>query len=457
MSQEDKTMGFSEIAPSDVDYSGDEIEEVKQPKKLSFLREYKTVPKRENIPSYKAEQEKFRIIKDLSKDRKRKNIKQIKPETDIRSFKSVGFKEDLYESLVNLVLNHRSELKKMPSLMTEKGAQEFADKSNGQYRYKKVDLNNDNDPDLVLYNKAGQPVIINGYKIKSSDFGYINKFRSDNPTAKERAIAGGYNGWFDTQFGFEKADKPWKPNTVKNPKPADFEAIVNKGYKRVAKPKTKVNLYTLFTKLIAPIVKEYWDAVIGDPNNPSINPEIPKVIRPLNLYRILYILMVEQNIFQHYGPEKGWKNYAAMKKEISGNKVAQEQLLEDFIATFITNDKFNVDVKIIDYYLSEFKDDDGNSVSDYIIGADLFEKINKTFPKINWRKRASEFSEGQIRAFKADNEDFKTIVDRQVTALADTLKASQMFGGEVDAFSQNFDHKNISFDKNASSFLGTEN
>ena len=206
-------------------------------------------------------------------------------------------------------------------------------------------------------------------------------------------------------------------------------------------------MYTLFTKLIAPIVKEYFAALVSEG---QINPELEKIIRPLNLYRILYIVMVEHNIFQAYAGAKNWTDYAAMKKGITGNKEAQAKLLEDFIATYIKDDKFTVTINDINYYLSEFKEDDGALMFDHIVG-DVMDYVNQ-FP-LEWRKD-SNLSTADKRKWKGLNEELKEAVDLHVSRLADALRQSRMFGGIMPGISQEFDHGDKEFDANASSFLG---
>ena len=133
---------------------------------------------------------------DLKRGRSNLLVEDVGFQSDIRPVQPTGFNQSAYDSLVNLILNHKMELKKMPSLMTEEGAAKYAHRTRDAsgkalYRLKTDDLNGDGERDIVLYNRAGKPVIINGYKAKSSDFGAINAFHQLYPNEVLRKQVGG--------------------------------------------------------------------------------------------------------------------------------------------------------------------------------------------------------------------------------------------------------------------------
>ena len=236
--QESKTLQISELDPIEFDSSDDEekIQKSLAPPQRQKRGE-RVLPKsfRESkifdVPKYR--QEKVERKQPDFKGHVKTDIKKVPREIDVRTPGAVSYKEDLYDSLVNLVLNHRVELKKMPSLMSVEDAQKFAEKSNGQYRYKSVDLNEDGEPDIVLYNKAGQPVIINGYKAKASDFGYQNLFRKTHDTAKKRAEIGGYSEFINSKFGYKPGVHAWEAGTLTTENPVELEKIAQRGYRKI--------------------------------------------------------------------------------------------------------------------------------------------------------------------------------------------------------------------------------
>ena len=63
----------------------------------------------------------------------------------------------------------------------------------------------------MVYNKAGRPFIINGYKLKASDYGIRNKFYSQFPRSEDR-IGESMRKWTQEQAYDvdEDPDRPWR-------------------------------------------------------------------------------------------------------------------------------------------------------------------------------------------------------------------------------------------------------
>ena len=226
--------------------------------------------------------------KDLPKGNTNLNIKNLETAgyKDIREVPPSNYNDSVYDSLVNLILNHKMELKKMPSLMTAKGALEYAQKtvdSNGKklYRFRQDDLNGDGEPDIILYNKAGKPVIINGYKAKPSDFGLINQYRQLHPTESQRKQTGGLKGWVKEKYGFKEGEHAWDENTIENEDVEEFDLLAQRGYRKVPKPRTKKSFNAIFSGVVKDAVKAWWK-VFAD--GIGYSPEISKIVSPLALY-----------------------------------------------------------------------------------------------------------------------------------------------------------------------------
>ena len=62
------------------------------------------------------------------------------------------------------------------------------------------DFNGDAVNDVVLFNKNGDPVIINGFGLASSEYPYRKSFYEANDTKIKRMRAGGYNNWVRKSF-----------------------------------------------------------------------------------------------------------------------------------------------------------------------------------------------------------------------------------------------------------------
>jgi len=205
------------------------------------------------------------------------------------------------------------ELKKIPAASAPKSAQEWAAKRG--LRAGIEDLNQDGLPETVVYNKAGQPIIINGYKLTPSDYAVRNLYYSKHPTSEARA-GKPMKAWvkhkaFNTTVNPEQ---PWKQTVAITP---FGEKVKDWGYKLPAKPKKRMSVYQHFSKHIAPYVKEYFDSgafvtMLGANAGPSCAKLLKKVISPITMYRLLYVKIVERRYFYHLARGDGRGNNMEM-------------------------------------------------------------------------------------------------------------------------------------------------
>ena len=68
--------------------------------------------------------------------------------------------KNLYDSMINMIVNHKMELQKIPQCSSLATAQQWAAKRG--LRAGTQDFDGDGIQEIVVYNKAGQPMIING-------------------------------------------------------------------------------------------------------------------------------------------------------------------------------------------------------------------------------------------------------------------------------------------------------
>ena len=222
------------------------------------------------------------------------------------------YKTDLYDSLINIVLNHKAELQKIPALASVKVANEWANKRG--FIAKEVDLNGDSIKEVVVYNKAGQPIIVNGYKPHANDYAVRRAYYEHNSTPESR-IGNPIKEWARDYYYDVKTDpdKPWK-NIVKKKEP--YYEAKSAGYKVGYKPKKEITPFSVFSKLITPYVKAFFDAegynvsyygvdvpvntcagLLGGNTGPANGQLVRKIISPISFARALFIMLVERFMF----------------------------------------------------------------------------------------------------------------------------------------------------------------
>ena len=86
--------------------------------------------------------------------------------------------------MLTLILDHKKELQKIPAASSLESATQWAKKRG--LRAGTEDFNHDGIKEVVVYNKAGRPFIINGYKLKSSDYGIRNRCYTQFPRSEDR-------------------------------------------------------------------------------------------------------------------------------------------------------------------------------------------------------------------------------------------------------------------------------
>ena len=275
--------------------------------------------------------------------------------------------KNLYDSMINMIVNHKMELQKIPQCSSEAGAQAWATKRG--LRAGTQDFDGDGIQEIVVYNKAGQPMIINGYKPKASDFAMRNAYWTENNTYEKRLDAGPMREWISNKAYDvkEHEDNPWKRTITTTEWGSKLKEF---GYKMPTKPKKQFSVFSVFSKLIAPYVRRFFEngalvRLLGDESGPSCATLLKKIISPISMYRMLFMKCVERYYFYHlmHTNDKVYADtYDKFKKYVKSHPVA-----------FWTFFKVNLLDKDDNY--KSFKD---NIINDEVI-ARLFVK-----DEINW-------------------------------------------------------------------------
>ena len=206
-------------------------------------------------------------------------------------------RKDMYNAMLNLILKHKVELQKIPATSAIESAKTWASKRG--LRAGTQDLDGDGHPETIVYNKSGKPWIINGYRLKASDYPTRNAFYTAFPTAEARAGENMKEWIIDQAYDVKvNRDNPWR-QTVTNTRFGDN--LREWGYRMPTKPKKKQSVFNIFCKLIAPVLKEYYESdegypitLFGENARGNCVKLFKKIVSPISMYRMLYMKMVER-------------------------------------------------------------------------------------------------------------------------------------------------------------------
>ena len=349
-------------------------------------------------------------------------------------------KEDLYNSLINLVVNHKMELQKIPAASHLNSATRWAEKRG--LRAGEQDFDKDGKPETVIYNRLGQPVIINGYKLRPSDYGPRHRYWGANPTRSERITAGPMREWITEKSYNVKVDeeKPWLRDITRTEFGNDLEKL---GYKMPTKPKSKLNIFSHFCKLIAPYVKRYFDSgalvdLLGEDATPSCAAILKKLISPITIYRMLYMKIVERWYFFHLRRGEMKMSYDEFKKyckkhtndfwtfyvenilvKDNFNKFKENIVNDDLIGRLFVKDDLDWDMNDADdailfligednvndeYFKQVMKNEKLNEDDEFGAGNDFYESLSSSDPTT--RRMAQNQLEGWKEAARAGTKEF---------------------------------------------------
>ena len=308
-------------------------------------------------------------------------------------------RESALNDMLNLILNHKKEITKVPSATTFNGAKAWAAKRPGSgFRAEYRDIGGDPDKEVVVFDKAGRPFMVNGYKLKPSDYGLRKAYFEANPTSVDRAGNPMKQWTQDFVWKSEKDPKNvWNRTVSKNQEA--YDKMKAWGYRMPTKPKTQISPYAIFSKTIAADVKTVLKSddlfnrfaetlgnsgKYGD-NNKKI---LAKIISPIAVYRYLFMRLVEQVYYVVLtgSPEtkKLVSSYETFKKFTSRNKATfrnwfmnnymdARQKYERFISAVINEEA------IKDALVREEINWDGSDLQDGIVFLLGVDNINQVF------------------------------------------------------------------------------
>ena len=256
-------------------------------------------------------------------------------------------KNELIEDMLDIILKHKKEIKKVPQCSAIDSATDWAAKR--RLLAKEVDLDDDGTPEVVVFGADGKtPYVVNGYKLATSDYPIRREYWSSHRTQADRVKEPMHEWRSSAVYEYETdPTNVWKKDNIKLTKTGKNLAKFD-GFRMPTAPKSVSSPYAIFSKLIAPMVKEMYQRQWIPEKLGIENADFGrgvyypilfnKIISPISVYRWLYLRLVEQ---KHYffmkSNAQGEYPYAQYKRELRkpSNKATFQ---EWFFNTILTGD-----------------------------------------------------------------------------------------------------------------------
>jgi hypothetical protein len=264
--------------------------------------------------------------------------------------------------LSTIVLDLKRDVKLIKDAQSLVGAQRWVARHGGDrvYNVSNADVNNDNIPDIIVKDKLGKDIIINGYTTESSLWPHKHYYYTDHPTADQRrghSFRDYVDNLYTKDYSPDGLEREFRPNAI-----ALDEKHKSAGYKSLL-PKEKVKTNQAFKQFIMkPLFAAIKEAYKTDEElEPLVIPNNAPAQVEASLRQNLVVLPILRQVYGETVLQASPAERAklAMRKEIKeqsryvvGNLIkslGEEELLDMLIgALLIELQDGGVDLQIAD-------------------------------------------------------------------------------------------------------------
>lgn len=248
------------------------------------------------------------------------------------------------KAFVDMIINGNFRIKYIPALANRETAEQYCQKKlnpDGQPIYRVLppnakdaygnlitDLNGDFIDEIVIVNRSGVPVIVNGYQlVKADPYKKIWKAKFHSKTSRKNNP---FNKWLAEEFGKTTANIDWEnaKYNITNESRTDEMKYAMKLYGDQGLPKPKIsksfNPKGVFARKFGEVWRNFWNQ-----ESLKTNKVIKKFVPYINFSSLMYFLFVDRNIInERQTIIKTYKQFIEWKKNYKEayNKMAAKNL-----------------------------------------------------------------------------------------------------------------------------------
>ena len=222
-----------------------------------------------------------------------------------------SFQNESYRDLAGLVLNDKYDIRYSAAAGTPSTAVAFAKKKRLKAKLDQ-DINDDGIDDIILYDANGDPVYINGYHFRPSEFLLRKEYDERFPNKEDRVRIGGYSGFkkgFHTHFNPE-ARQAYLAR-VNEARYLDENHNSKYSIPKVRQPRANASLYQKFSKEVVPHITRFIRHFVY-----SVNPNKSHATSCLPVMEITSILYIKVILTELWNRMDGDANLAQIKNQI---------------------------------------------------------------------------------------------------------------------------------------------